>query len=375
MIEITAFVRTTEKHGLSPVNYYRALLPMATLGKTSSKFNVRILTQDDTKSIIQLGLSGTLLGQDIYLISRLYREEGQQEFLDTIHDHGGLVVFDTDDDLTCDYRELGRGDDFKAMIRTADLVTVSTPYLSKQLEKYTGYRPPVLYNHVDVEWFSKVSLATEKKVPGLTIGFIGTASHEADWIFPVKALVAIAEEHPGVTIVAAGYLPEYLRELPSVAKLKPVPYPRYPGLMRQFDIVCCSLDPGDVFNRSKSSLKALEAMSAARTLSNGKTGGAIPVCTDMPVYRRAVNKHNGVLTSNDDWYEALSRLVNDEQLRNRLATQGYRWVRKNRDITTGYKAWARTYRNLLGGKYDDIPRATRRNQDRERHHRSGRIAV
>lgn len=351
MINLMAFVRTTNKHGLSPVNYYRALLPIGMLGRKSNRFNIDVLTQDDVRRILANGASNHLLGRHIYVISRLYREEGRQEFFDAIHEHGGRVVFDTDDDLTCDHRELGRGDEFKKMLETVDLVTVSTPYLSRQVSKYTGYKPPVLLNHVDAGWFSAASMAAERKVPGLTVGFIGTASHEADWNFPVRALTRIAGEHPEVTIVTAGFVPTYLENFSNIVKLDPVPYSRYPGLMRQFDVVCCSLDPNDEFNKSKSSIKALEAMAAARVLPNGKVGGAVPVCTNMPVYRRTVNKYNGVLTDNNGWYKALLELITDEQLRYRLAVQGHKWVKKNRDMATGYRAWANVYRGLLGGRY------------------------
>jgi len=374
MINLMAFVRTTKKHGLSPVNYYRALLPVSMLGRKSNKFNIDVLTQDDVKRIITNGASNHLLGRHIYVISRLYREDGRQEFFDIIREHGGQIVFDTDDDLTCDYRELGRGDEFKKMLETVDLVTVSTPYLSKQVARYTGYKPPVLPNHVDASWFSKASMAAERKVPGLTVGFIGTASHEADWEFPVRALARIAGEHPEVTIVTAGFVPTYLENFPNIVKLNPVPYSQYPGLMRQFDIVCCSLDPNDEFNMSKSSIKALESMVAARTLANGKIGGAVPVCTDMPVYRRTVTKHNGVLTDNNGWYEALLELVTDENLRHRLAVQGYRWVRKNGDMAEGYRAWANVYQGLVGGEYA-ISRTTQRNEDSFRHHRSRRRVI
>lgn len=357
MINITGFVRSTEKHGVSPVNYYRAMLPLNTLGKKSDRFNVTVLTQDTVRQRITSGVSDTILGEDVYVVSRLYKEEGRQEFLDTIHRNGGLVVFDTDDDLTCDHRELGRGDEFKRMVETTDLVTVSTPYLSRRISEYTGYRPPVLYNHVDVEWFSRTSMRAKRSVNGLSIGFIGTASHEGDWIYPVKALLKIAEENPDITLVTAGYVPPYLQEVTNIVKLDPVPYRLYPELIRQFDIVCCSLDPNDEFNRSKSAIKSLEAMSAARVLSNGKIGGAVPVCTDMTVYRRVIGKHNGVLTSNDCWYDALSMLIKNEPLRNRLAVQGYKWVKKNRNMATiGYKAWGKVYRDLIGGKYDNLPR-------------------
>ncbi len=361
VIEVVVFLKSTDGKGVSPVNYYRALQPVRQLGLSDSRFDVSIMTQDDVKVLIEGRHAEVLLGKDIYVVSRLYTNTGLEGFLDVIRSSGGKVVFDTDDDLTCDHRELGRGDEFKKMVGLVDLVTTSTPHLSKKLESYTGYKPPVLYNHIDFNWFSRVSIETEKKVDNLTIGLIGTASHEGDWGYPVEALKRIASEFPNVTIVVAGYMPPYLKDIENVVWLEPVLYESYPRLMRQFDIVCCSLDPDDEFNKSKSAIKSLEAMSAARVLSNGKVGGAVPVCTTMPVYRRAVSKNNGILTDNARWYESIKSLVEDEQLRNKLAVQGYKWVKKNRDIKTGYKAWGKVYRNLVGGKYDNISSNSRSN--------------
>jgi glycosyltransferase involved in cell wall biosynthesis len=89
-------------------------------------------------------------------------------------------------------------------------------------------------------------------------------------------------------------------------------------------------------------------MSSARRLSNGKIGGAVAVCTDMPVYRRTVNHmHNGMLINNSEWYDALKELIENESLRNQLAYRGHRWARDNRDISRGYRFWKRAYSNLL----------------------------
>jgi len=293
-----------------------------------------------------------LLGYHVYVVSRLFAgRKGRREFIDAIREYGGKVVFDTDDDLTDDHRDLGRGGDFKGILHDVDAVTVSTWSLRDQLAPYTnGHKPWVLPNHIDVPWFSKVSLSAKRTVPEgrLAVGFIGTASHYDDWEYPVEALGRLARERDDIVIVAAGYTPDYLKELPNLVQLKAVPYGHYPGLMRQFDIVVCSLDPNDEFNKCKSGIKALEAMSAARVLPNGKIGGAVVVATDMKVYRRVVqDKHNGLLTSNDGWYDTLSRVIEDRQLRNKLAVQGHKWVSKNRNVATGYKLWGAAYHAIM----------------------------
>lgn len=350
-MRVMAFVRHSHVTGISAINYYRAISPLQHLSKRND-FDVEILGQEEIRGITENGESETLLGRDLYLTSRLFAgRAGRHEFIDVLHQHGGKVVFDTDDDLTDEYRKLGRGEDFKGVLRDVDYVTVSTPYLRDCLAPYTKHVPVVLPNHVDAKWFSGASLGSERKYPGLTIGFIGTASHYDDWKFPMEALHRLATEYEGICILAAGYAPDYLRALPNFHELDPVPYVMYPSLMRQFDIVCCSLDAEDGFNKSKSSIKALESMAAARVLPNGKIGGAVPVCTNMKVYRRTVqNKHNGLLTDNDHWYETLSHLIDDRLLRQRLAMQGLTWVTKNRDIRQGHRKWGLAYQKMMEGR-------------------------
>lgn len=351
MISVIAFVRRSDVTGISAINYYRAIAPLTRLGADPG-FSVTILGQTEIRQIMEAGRDSDLLGRDLYLTSRLFAgSEGRTEFIEAIHKHGGKVIFDTDDDLTDEYRELGRGEDFKGILGDTDYVTVSTPYLAKRMAPYTKMPPMTLCNHVDAEWFGEASMNAPRLTKGLAIGLIGTASHYDDWHFPLRALHRVADEHPeDVIIVAAGYVPDYLKGLDNLIELSPVPYIHYPRLMRQLDIVCCSLDAEDGFNQSKSSIKALEAMAAARVLSNGKTGGAVPVCTNMPVYRRTVNnRHNGLLVNNDQWYEALSLLVGDKKLREKLAVQGHQWVGKHRDIATGYTDWARAYRQMKEG--------------------------
>ena len=350
MISVIAFIRNSEVTGISAINYYRAVAPLSYLNQEPD-FDIKILGQSEIRSLMERGLDHQLLGSDLYLTSRLFAgSAGRPEFIGAIHESGGKVIFDTDDDLTDEYRDLGRGEDFKGIIGDVDYVTVSTPYLADRMSAYANNPPVALYNHVDAGWFSEVSLQAPRLVDGLTIGMIGTASHYDDWHFPLEALHRIADEYPGVTIVSAGYTPDYLRGLSNLVELSPVPYVKYPNMMRQFDIVCCSLDPSDKFNLSKSGIKALEAMSAARMFSNKKVGGAVPVCTNTPVYRRVVNNRNsGLLVDNDQWYEALLSLVENRAFRERLAVTGHRWVGKHRDIATGYKAWGQAYKRFKGG--------------------------
>lgn len=334
---------------ITPVTYYRAYQPHMTLHRSSKHWSVVMMDQFDVAD--QLKAWGSLADSvvfrhNLYCVSRLYREAGLEDFVEACHRGGGKISFDTDDDLTEQFRELeGRGDEFIATLRRMDMVTVSTPHLKKVIGQFVGAEVVVLPNHIDVGWFASESRKAERAVEGLTVGFLGTRSHYGDWHYPMEALRRIKREHPEVNIVVGGYLPEYLKD--EALFIRGVPYVHYPKMMRQFDIVLCSLDHEDEFNKSKSAIKALEAMASARDV-DGHTGGAVAVCTDIPVYRRVVNNRaNGLLTSNDDWYTPVKELITNPRLRKGLAVGGWKWVNKNRDIRTGWRLWARAYNHLL----------------------------
>jgi glycosyltransferase involved in cell wall biosynthesis len=337
--------------GLSPISYYRVSLPLTALAEVSD-FEARTINQRELLAGLMYAANASgcaddfLAGYDAYVISRFYKDKAS-EVVDAMHNLGGYAVFDTDDDLTEEHREFyGRGDHFIETVRAMDLVTVSTPYLKERLEGYND-SVHVLPNHIDTEWFGHVSMSHERMTEGLTVGVVGTKTHYDDWRCVCDPLKRLAEEHD-ITVLAAGFQPDYLE---WTQKVTGVPYRAYPALMREFDIVCCALDADDRFNWSKSAIKALEAMAAARELSSGRIGGAVPVCTDMHVYNRVVKDGvNGVLVDNDGWYSALCELINDQQKREALAARGHRWVRRHRDIRDGCRLWGGAYRYHLGGQ-------------------------
>jgi len=348
MISVLAWVRAEARRGISPVNWYRAYGPLTWLQEKRPKnFHIQVF---DREEVMQMTVE-QFEGWDIYFSSRFYSNQGLNEFVNAIHGNGGKIVFDTDDDLSGATRAFERGDEFQDMLaRGCDLVTVSTPYLADVVAQYTDKPIKVLPNHLDIAHWKNVSLKARRdpQITGISVGLVGTSSHQNDWIYPVEALNRLALEYEDrVTIVVGGFFPDYLKDIPNCVAIQPMQYHAYPKMVRQFDIVCCALDPDDKFNLSKSAIKSLESMAAARVLPSGKIGGAVPVCTNMPVYRRAVNhRHNGLLVENTDWYEALKLLIEDEQLRTKLSIQGHKWVCKNRDLATGCLKWGKVLQDL-----------------------------
>jgi len=361
-ITITAFVKTLAGNDAYSSNLLRAIGPLGYLTRDPN-FAIEVVGTREVLAADKAGTAGTLLDKDLCLFARQFSWSRNKAIVDRVHDLGGSVVFDCDDDLTGRYRPNWAGQAFIEMLGLADRVTVTTPGLASALTEYTKHEPIVLPNCIVLPWFAQVSVETERVFPAnvITVGLVGTHNHwRGDWQPVVEALGRLAQTYPNVQpVIASGWVSAEVRQaIPRLAVIKPVPYAAYPGLVRQFDIVCCCLDPEDRFNQGKSSIKALESMAACRQLVPGLVGGAVPVCTDMPPYQDVINGCNGLLVSNSQWYDALTLLARDQRLRYRLAANGLEWVTEHRNMKREAHRWGDVYKELLEGQLPRKPRET-----------------
>lgn len=254
------------------------------------------------------------------------------QFMDIVHESGRKLIYETDDDYTNEHRRTTEGDAI-TVASTCDAITTTTPYLSRILGQHNEhvYQLP---NAIDFDIWDKVEHYEEDTI---TIGLAGTGTHFEDYKLVKDALFKLAKTYGDrVRFLLLGYKPYYLEDLPNMEFIEFRPYQDYAHALGLVDIGLCPLVPDDPFNLAKSAIKALEYMAA----------GATVVAQNMPVYRRVVNnRHNGLLAR--DWYEPIALLVEDQQLRRKLAKQGRTWVRKHRNIRTLAKKWYRVYEEVM----------------------------
>ena len=339
------------KPGLMGSAAYRAYWPLGELNKRRDFENCLVVTEDGLSKLLARRQLHRIQGYDLYIIQRMpIPPQGARALVNGLHGLGGkAVVFDVDDDLTNQYRDLGYDGWMEATVAACDAVTVSTPALGKIMER-CGKPVFVLPNHLSAEHFAETSLAVERVFDELVIGTVSGQTKWGDLLLVADALKRIAQDYPEITIACAGYRPPYFESIEGLQCFAPVEFRLLPGLYRQFDIVLCPLDAEDLFNHSKSAIGALQAMAAARPVGKGM-GGAIPVVSgNLPVYRRAVNhRHNGLVVKNGEWYEAIAQLIEDRALRERLSVQALRWVKKHRNIDRVGPLWAKAYQTTLRG--------------------------
>jgi len=280
---------------------------------------------------------------DIIILPRMIpSEKDVLQVIQLAQDNGVKFIFESDDDLTNTYREVVEAEAYELMmslLHQCDAVTVSTPYLNKL---YGEGKPSfVLPNHVNLADWSP--FLDTRKDDSLTIGITGSQTHDKDWEQLIEPLHCIADKYKDVHFFFGGYVPEYFRDLPRVTYYDGfLSYDKYPGAIRQIDIGLAAVN-NDPFNLGKSGIKAVEYMASVRKV--GKSfGGAVPVVSNHPIYRRVVNnRHNGILVSDNNWYSVLAEVIEDKKFRERLSLNGYKWVRKNRSTDVCVHQWAQTY--------------------------------
>jgi glycosyltransferase involved in cell wall biosynthesis len=336
-MKILGFTRGTKLAEMDAVQYYRTYLPLREVHRHDNGIEAHIISQAAVAGMTddQLG------GRDVYTMCRMYGDD-YQAFVDEIHKRGGVLVLDSDDDLTEDYKLVSaRGEEFKRVLGAVDYVTTSTQALADHFAQFTKVPPTVLRNHIDVDWMVKISSKAKRIVQGLTIGFSGSPTHWGDWRKPSVPFAHILREYD-VQGVLHGEVPRYLTyAAKNLVRLGGVPYAIYPVVLKQFDIVLCAVDACDPFNAGKSAVKALEAMAV----------GAVPICSRFGPYIELYKAGAPVILVDDDtpdgWYYAMCSLIERSYDRMNLKSYGISWLKEHRDMSRlGYKEWENFYREI-----------------------------
>ena len=186
----------------------------------------------------------------------------------------------------------------------------------------------------------------------LTIGYMGTLTHEADLRMVLTPLRALLRRHAGrvrlelVGGAAEDRLVSLFEGLPF-HQLHPRhddAYPKFVPWMRQnlrWDVAVAPLED-DAFTRCKSDLKYLDY---------GALG--IPgVFSDVRPYRDSVrHRETGLLASDDEkaWADALEEIVRDTALRARLAAGARSEVHGTRMLRTNAVRWREALETIVPG--------------------------
>lgn len=164
----------------------------------------------------------------------------------------------------------------------------------------------------------------KRKQSGVRIGyFSGSITHNADFDMIRPALIRILKKYPAVTLHLVGELelPEEMKPFRNQIVTEPfTDWERLPALIASVDINLAPITPG-IFNEAKSENKWTEAaLVKVPTIASDVGAFAVAIC----------NNNTGLLCNNEEeWYQALDKLIIDEKERKRLAYAAYQYVVRN----------------------------------------------
>lgn len=259
---------------------------------------------------------------------------------------GGIIVYDIDDDLFDSKvtstkirnwtEELSNRCIFFA--KNADLVTVSTKFLQEKVKPF-NHNVQILRNVLDEKLWGLSGYVQNK----VTIGYMGTRSHDNDLKIVVPALNKLKNEFSDfVEFEYIGCIQGQCEVIGAKEiKISNSDYPFFVDCMKKvhWDIGIIPLEHNE-FNKSKSDLKFLEfsAMKLAIVVSN------------HDVYSQVAQHNKNCLVAKndaDDWYKMLKALILNKQLREKLSQAAHALLMEKYTLKQNYVNFVNTLSRLI----------------------------
>ncbi len=234
-------------------------------------------------------------------------------------------------------------------LRTVDAVTTSTEAIAERCAAL-GVRAHLLPNAIDCTQFRR----QERSGETTTIAFCGTSSHYEDVPLIVPALRQLLEQdRHRVRVVSVGCPIPGLEDCAEYSHHAFVDAPQYPQFMSdlRIDIGLAPLHD-TAFNRAKSDVKYLEYSAT----------GAATIASPVAPYRASIHEDRGLLVSANTpeaWTATIFRLVQEPDLRQRLATSAYEWVRNERSIEATADMWFAIFDDYANAHVPSAPPGAR----------------
>lgn len=272
---------------------------------------------------------------------------------------GKKLILDTDDNLwdvqkdNPSYVVYHKGSEhihnFSAICREVDHITTTNKYLRNVISKNARVninKLSVIPNYIDLDLYThRNKFKDDNQVQllhfGSTTHFIDLANSQFE-----KGIDMVFKDYPNVNLVTVGaFLPKYKRMWGTrynnafghtdVYKWIKEKFPTY---MKDTDILVTPLE-NNMYTRCKSNIKWLEGSSAKlpgvwqkirqyeETIEDGKTGL--------------------LAESAEDWYKAISKLIEDKKLRKSIGENAFNEVEKNWQIQSNVDKYAKLFVDMI----------------------------
>ncbi len=256
---------------------------------------------------------------------------------------GAVVVWDNDDDMgsvprdSNAYRKVGgirwerRLAAMRRLFGYCDLATATNETLAARLAQAGAPRTAWVENYLPAE-FLRTSASPHD---GVVVGWVAGLEHALDVErIPLReALARLLADRPDVRIHSIGLrlgIPDS-----RVSNVSLVPLAQLTQQAAAFDIAIAPL--ADIaLNRARSNVKLKEYAAA----------GLPWLASPVGPYLGMGEKQGGRLVADDRWYEELSRLIDKERDRRKLAKKARKWVEGETIERNAYR-WEQLFRETL----------------------------
>ena len=220
------------------------------------------------------------------------------------------------------------------VIQAADLVTVSTTYLKDQISELNN-NIIVLPNYIDDDLWEFKPVGKDRGQE-LIIGYMGTKTHIRDLEIVAPALLEILDHFSGkVLFKIYGFEPPEILKQHQFVSFDNKFNLDYTKFARYFQ--ACNIDIGiaplsyNLFNKCKSHIKFLEY----------SISGIPGVYSHIKPYEEIITENNNALLANgvQEWRLALKRLIEDEDLRVKLALEAQATVKESWTLSKNIHEW------------------------------------
>jgi len=262
------------------------------------------------------------------------------------------------------YNRWDKKEQIDCFYNESDLITTTTEELRQKL---IPEKTVVLPNCIDFEEYGDFNF--NKRWDKIKILVSGGITHLRDWQIILDPLKQLSKEFPIEIIfygidsnVLATTFKDYFQKMDRNNPLNQ-------WMFSLFDFINKSQELGNItfvnwvevkdYQKTLKSLGAniglipLEGTEFDESKSDIKfreySACSIPVIASKVIpYSNNITEETGILCKNKffNWYNAIKKLIENEDLAKRLALNAYNDTLKNRDISKNYKHWIDAYKNL-----------------------------
>jgi len=253
-------------------------------------------------------------------------------------EQGKLLVAELDDYIDVkkehplyeQHKELNAPRWTRALLKVADIVTVTTDHLVGEIKKYNE-NVFVLKNCLDMEMWGLPPLENESDE--IRVAWHGSCTHRQDLKMIKPAIMELLEKYPKMKFIYAGdgelWKKKFFDNHPRTEYIEPVPVNEWPARLRslRIDISFIPLI-NNKFNKCKSNLKWLE-----------NSVYKIPSVLSPVVYSKTVKDGvTGLIADTpNDFIKLTSKLIENKKMRKKIGENAYLEVRQNYDIKDHYR--------------------------------------